>query len=62
MTQISEELMMKFITNRCSNEELRMVQQWIDESEDNARQLFELERIAMLAESLKTDKHQYDRV
>ena len=62
MTQISEELMMKFITNRCSNEELRMVQQWIDESEDNARQIFELERIAMLAESLKTDKHQYDRV
>ena len=54
--------MMKFITNRCSNEELRTVQQWIDESEDNARQLFELERIAMLAESLKTDKHQYDRV
>ena len=54
--------MMKFITNRCSNEELRMVQQWIDESEDNARQIFELERIAMLAESLKTDKHQYDRV
>ena len=34
MTQISEELMMKFITNRCSNEELRTVQQWIDESED----------------------------
>lgn len=62
MTQISEELMMKFITSRCSNEELRMVQQWIDESEDNARQIFELERIAMLAESLKTDKHQYDRV
>lgn len=54
--------MMKFITNRCSNEELRTVQQWIDESEDNARQIFELERIAMLAESLKTDKHQYDRV
>lgn len=62
MTQISEELMMNFITNRCSNEELRTVQQWIDESEDNARQLFELERIAMLAEILKTDKHQYDRV
>ena len=54
--------MMKFITNRCSNEELRTVQQWIDASEDNARQIFELERIAMLAESLKTDKHQYDRV
>ena len=62
MTQISEELMMKYITNQCSNEELRMVQQWIDESEDNARQIFELERIAMLAESLKTDKHQHDRV
>lgn len=62
MTHISEELMIKFITNRCSNEELRMVQQWIDESEDNAQQIFELERIAMLAESLKTDKHQYDRV
>lgn len=62
MTQISEKLMMKFITNRCSNEELRTVQQWIDESEDNARQIFELERIAMLAENLKTDKHQHDRI
>lgn len=62
MTQISEEIMMKFITNRCSDEELRMVQQWMDESEDNARQIFEMERIAMLAENLKTDKHQHDRV
>lgn len=62
MTQISEEIMMKFITNSCSDEELRMVQQWMDESEDNARQVFEMERIAMLAENLKTDKHQHDRV
>lgn len=62
MTQISEELMMKFITNRCSNEELRMVQEWIEESEDNARLIFEIERIAKLAESLNTDKHQHDRV
>lgn len=62
MTQISEELMMKFITDRCSNEELRTVKEWIDESEDNARLIFELERFAKLAESLNTERHQHDRV
>lgn len=62
MIQISEEIMMKFITNRCSDEELRMVQQWMDESEDNARQIFELEKIAMLAGNQKSDEHQRNRI
>lgn len=62
MTHISEEIIQKFISNCCSDEELRLVQQWMDESEENAQEIFELEKTAMLADSLKTDKHQHDRI
>lgn len=62
MTQISEELIMKFIANRCSDEELRMVKQWMDESDDNVRQIFEIEKTAMLAGCLKSDETEHDRM
>lgn len=62
MTHISEELIMKFIENRCSDEELRLVKQWMDESDDNARQIFELEKTAMLAKSTKADDITHNRI
>lgn len=62
MTHISEELITKFIENRCSDEELRLVKQWMDESDDNARQIFELEKTAMLAGSIKADNNTHDRI
>lgn len=62
MTQISEELISRFINGSCTDDELRLVKQWIDESDDNARSLFRLEDTAALAESLKADGAQRSRV
>lgn len=62
MTHITEEIIQKFIDNRCSDEELILIRRWIDESDENARLIFELEETAMLAESLNPDKSQYDRI
>lgn len=62
MTQISEELILKFINNSCSDDELQLVKQWIDESDENARHIFEVEKTAMLAENLKADTTQRERV
>lgn len=62
MTQISEEIILKFINNSCSDEELQLVEQWINESDENARQIFEFEKTAMLAENLKSDDSQRERV
>lgn len=62
MTQISEELIIKFIENRCSDSELQAVRQWIDESDDNARQIFELENTAMLAGSIRADGDTRNRI
>lgn len=62
MTSISEELKIKFIDNRCSDEELRVVSQWIEESEDNAREIFELEQTSMMAQGLNKKAGQSERV
>lgn len=62
MAQISEELIMKFIDNRCTEEELQLVKSWMDESDDNARMIFQLENIAMHASNLKEDRQGHDRV
>lgn len=62
MTSISEELKMNFIDGRCSDEELRTVLQWIEESDDNAREIFELEQISMTARGLKNDTQQAVRI
>lgn len=53
MTQISEETMIRFIDNTCTDEELGAVERWLAESPDHAAQLFELERTAMLAGTLR---------
>lgn len=61
MIQISEEIILKFINNSCSDEELQLVERWINESDENARQIFELEKTAMLTENLKADTQQRER-
>lgn len=49
MAQISQEIIIRFINNTCSDEEVQMVKLWLDESDENYQELFELERIVMLA-------------
>lgn len=62
MTKISEELIIRFINNECSDDELRIVEAWIAESPDNANELFEMERAACLAYSLADDEKSRGRV
>ncbi len=62
MTKVSEDIILRFINNNCSEEELQLVKQWIDGSDDNARQIFGMEKTAMLAENLRADESQRERV
>lgn len=55
MTQISEELMEKFITNTCTDEELVLIDNWLKESDGNADELFGTELAAMLAFDMRQD-------
>lgn len=45
MRNLSEEIINKYLTGQCSEEELIKVNAWISESDENARQLFRMEEI-----------------
>lgn len=55
MTIISEETLTRYLTSQCSDSELADINQWISESPDNARTLFELEHISALAQAASDD-------
>lgn len=50
---MTEDILVRFINNTCSDEELVMVRNWLDESDDNAAKLFGMEKIVMLAGSTR---------
>lgn len=58
MSHVSEKLMIDYINNACSDDELMLIKNWIEESDDNAKELFELERTVMLAKSLQDNTEQ----
>lgn len=62
MTKIPEELIIRFINNTCNDEELVIVRDWLDESEDNVIDLFRTEQAACHASCLREDKGEHDRV
>ena len=45
MNNLSEDIINKYLTGQCSEEELIEVNAWMKESEENARQLFRMEEI-----------------
>ena len=45
MSNLSEEIINRYLTGQCSEEELIEVNAWISESDENARQLFRMEEI-----------------
>ncbi len=46
MSNLSEEIINRYLTGQCSEEEeLIEVNAWMEESEENARQLFRMEEI-----------------
>ena len=40
MVKISEELIIRFINNTCTDEELVAIKNWLDESDEKCRQTF----------------------
>lgn len=59
---MSNELLIRFINNSCTDAELAEVKEWIDASDENAKELFEMERMAMFAGSLHDDAEAKHRV
>lgn len=43
ITEIDNDILVRFVTGQCSDDELSAVSQWARQSRDNARELFELE-------------------
>lgn len=52
---MNEELFMKYITRQCSAQEWQEVEQWLQENPDNARKLFEAERVMELKDEIYYD-------
>lgn len=55
MSSIPEDLIIRFVNNSCSDEELTAVRQWLDESDDHAAELFGIENTVSQAASLRCD-------
>lgn len=62
MVEMSKELLIRFIDGACTDAELVAVKEWLDESPDHARELFELEQTAMFATELRPDAARSRRV
>lgn len=45
MNNLSEEILMRYLTGECSDEDFARVNAWIKESDDNARRLFRMEEV-----------------
>ena len=50
---MSEELLIRFLTRRCTSDEIRKVDEWVAEDKANADWLFEMERIWSLKDELR---------
>lgn len=59
---MTEEILIRFINNTCTDDELVAVKNWLDESDDNAAKLFEMEKIVMLAGSSRDNTDTHNRV
>lgn len=45
MGKLDEKIIVKFLAGECSEEELRSLNVWLEESEENAHELFTLEEL-----------------
>lgn len=50
---MNEQILIRFLTNSCSAQEVEQIEQWIAGNEANAAQLFEIERIWSLKDELR---------
>ena len=51
MGKLDEKIIVKFLAGECSEEELRSLNVWLEESEENAHELFTLEELYHLGKS-----------
>lgn len=58
---MSEELLIRFLTRRCTSDEIREVDEWVAQDKANADWLFEMERIWSLKDELRfSDKKEIE--
>lgn len=62
MEHISEELIIRFINNTCTDEELVAIKNWLDESDENVIKLFEIEQMATMADCMRKDTSARSRI
>ena len=62
MVKISEELIIRFINNTCTDEELVAIKNWLDESDENVVKLFETEQMSTLADCMRKDDSARTRI
>lgn len=58
MSTLTDEMKVRFLLNECTEEELRAVNDWMRESKEHARQLFELEELYQLGKLDDTSDEQ----
>lgn len=69
MNNLSEDILIRYLTGECSDEDFARVNAWIKESDDNARRLFRMEEVYHLGrhdsfpdqKKLPGQKHDYTR-
>lgn len=63
MGKLDEKIIVKFLAGECSEEELRSLNVWLEESEENAHELFTLEELYHLGKSdAASEKHSLRRL
>lgn len=58
MSRPNDDILLKFIQGQCNEIELTTIKAWLDESDDNARELFAIERMSHAVEADAIDEKQ----
>lgn len=61
MMTIDNEILIKFVTGNCSEDELLQVKDWMEQSKDNADQVLAFERIYREAQATTMSKGQIEK-
>lgn len=48
MSKLNEDIIIRYLENRCSEEDFVLINEWMKESDENAGELFRMEEIYQL--------------
>lgn len=51
MSKLNEDIIIRYLENRCSEEDFVLINEWMKESDENAGELFRMEEIYQLVNS-----------